>query len=313
VTNGTRYEIRYGKAAVNVYRTYGAPLTGITPVPESPFTGRDNTLMAAEIEIQVRGQGFLESYTEGDNRQVVATDTMKNFIHAASASNASPTLEGWIDHVGRAFLATYPQMERITMLGRELPYPAATVPADDGDGFVASEVLFARDRNDQSTARLDLELTDDGSVRLTDHACGREGLQLIKIIGSSFADFARDEHTTLPERPDRALFTWMDIGWKYADATDALGADASRYVAGDQVADVAGSVFHEFVSLSIQHLVHEIGGRVLERWPQLAEVSFEAQNRTWDPGVTSQDDPRVKTYADPRPPIGRISLVMRRG
>ncbi|HJT64014.1 MAG TPA: urate oxidase [Candidatus Limnocylindria bacterium] len=313
MTADTRYEIRYGKAAVNVYRTAGAPLTGITPVPESPFTGRDNTLMAAEIEIQVRGQGFLESYTEGDNRQVVATDTMKNFIHAASASNATPTLEGWIDHVGRAFLEHYPQMERITMLGRELPYPAATVPADDGDGFVASEVLFARDRNDQSTARVDLELTDDGSVRLTDHACGREGLQLIKITGSSFADFARDEHTTLPERPDRALFTWMDIGWKYTDATDALGADASRYVAGDQVADVAGSVFHEFVSLSIQHLVHEIGGRILERWPQLAEVSFEAQNRTWDPGVTSPDDPKVKTYADPRPPVGRISLVMRRG
>jgi urate oxidase / 2-oxo-4-hydroxy-4-carboxy-5-ureidoimidazoline decarboxylase len=313
VTDDARYEIRYGKAAVNVYRTHGAPLTGITPVPESPFTGRDNTLMAAEIEIQVRGQGFLESYTEGDNRQVVATDTMKNFVHAASASNASPTLEGWIDHVGRAFLEHYPQMERITMLGRELPYPAATVPADDGDGFVASEVLFARDRNDQSIARLDLELTDDGSVRLTDHACGREDMQLIKITGSSFADFARDEHTTLPERPDRALFTWMDIGWKYTDAADALGADATRYVAGDQVADVAGSVFHEFVSLSIQHLVHEIGGRTLERWPQLAEVSFEAQNRTWDPGATSPDDPKVKTYADPRPPIGRIGLVMRRG
>ena len=73
MTDDIRFEICYGKAAVNVYRTYGAPLTGISPVPESPFTGRDNTRMAAEIEIQVRGQGFLESYTEGDNRQVVAT------------------------------------------------------------------------------------------------------------------------------------------------------------------------------------------------------------------------------------------------
>jgi urate oxidase len=305
------YDIRYGKADVKVYRTYGMPLVGVRPVPESPFTGRDNVLMAAEIEIQVRGQGFLESYTEGDNRRVVATDTMKNFIHAASASNRSPTLEGWLDHVGRAFLETYPHMDAITMLGTELPYPAATVPAPDGDGFVASEVLFARDRNDRSTARLDLELVD-GSVRLTDHACGREGLQLIKVTGSSFADFARDEHTTLPERPDRALFTWMDVGWRYADAADALGADPARYVAGEAVADVSASVFHEFVSLSIQHLVHEIGGRILERWPQLAEVSFEAQNRTWDPGATSPDDERVKTYADPRPPIGRIGLVMRR-
>ena len=51
---------------------------------------------------------------------------------------------------------------------------------------------------------------------------------------------------------------------------------------------------------------------MLDRWTQLAEVSFEAQNRTWDPGITSPDDPKVKTYADPRPPIGRIGLVMHR-
>ncbi len=308
-----KYEIGYGKADVKVYRTYGVPLTGVTPISESPFTGRDNTLMAAEIEIQVRGQRFLESYTEGDNRLVVATDTMKNFIHSTSASNPAATLEGWLDHVGRAFLEHYPHMERITMLGTELPYPAALVPADDGEGFVASDVLFARDRNDRSTARLDLELGADATVRQTDHACGREDLQLIKITGSSFADFARDEHTTLPERPDRALFTWMNVGWRYADQGDVLGMDPTRYVAGEQVADLAASVFHAFVSLSIQHLVHEIGGRMLERWPHLAEVSFDAQNRTWDPGVTSPDDPKVKTYADPRPPIGRIDLVMRRG
>jgi urate oxidase len=268
--------------------------------------------MAAEIEIQVRGQGFLESYTQGDNRLVVATDTMKNFIHAASASNSAATLEGWLDHVGRAFLDHYPHMECVSMLGTELPYPAALVPAEDGDGFVASDVLFARDRNDRSTARVDLELSADGSIRLTDHACGREGLQLIKITGSSFADFARDEHTTLPERPDRALFTWMTIGSRYREHIDALGVDPSRYVAGEQVADLAGSVFHEFLSLSIQHLVHEIGVRMLARWPQLVEVRFDAQNRTWDPGATSLDGAKVKTYADPRPPIGRIDLVMRR-
>ena len=129
-----KYDIQYGKADVAVYRTYGTPLIGVTPVPESPFTGRDNILMAAEIEIQVHGQRFLESYTEGDNRAVVATDTMKNLIHVASASSPAATLEGWLDHVGRVFLDHYPHMERISMLGTELPYPAATIPAEDATG-----------------------------------------------------------------------------------------------------------------------------------------------------------------------------------
>ena len=306
-----RYEIRYGKADVKVYRTYATPLTGVTPIPESPFSGRENTLMAAEIEVVVRGETFLEAYTEGDNRKVVATDTMKNFIHASSLECTAATLEGWLHHIGAAFLDTYPHMERLTMIGRELAFPAAIVPAADGDGFAASKVLFGRDRNDRCTAQLDLERTD-GGVRITGHGCGREGLQMIKLTGSAFADFARDEHTTLPERRDRPLYTWLDIGWRYADASDALGADPARYVAGEQVADLAASVFHEFVSLSIQHLVHEMGTRMLERWPQLAEVSFEAQNRLWDTVVESESDPRVKSYCDPRPPFGRIGLVMRR-
>ena len=306
-----RYETHYGKADVKVYRTYGTPLRDVTQIPESPFSGRENILMAAELEVTVHGTAFLEAYTHGDNRRVVATDTMKNFMHTASLVSKASTLEGWLFDVGSAFLATYPDMERLAMHGRELPFPAALVPAEDGDGFAASEVLFVRDRNDRSTASLELE-RHDGEVEVGGHHCGRTDLQLIKITGSSFADFARDEHTTLPERPDRPLYVWCDVGWRYADARDAIGSDPSRYVAGEQVADLAASVFHEFVSLSIQHLVNEIGERMLERWPQLDEVSFQATNRLWDPGVQHEADPRIKTYADPRPPFGKIGLVLRR-
>jgi len=203
-------------------------------------------------------------------------------------------------------------MERLTMLGRELPFPAAVVPAGDGDGFDASDRLFSRDRCDHGSARLDLARHDDGSVHITDHESGRRELQLIKLTGSAFADFARDEHTTLPERPDRPLYIWCDTGWRYADASHAVLADPARYVAGEQVADLAVAVFHEFVSLSIQHLVNEIGERMLDRWPQLAEVSFDAQNRLWDLVAESSEDPRIKTYSDPRPPFGHIGLVLRR-
>jgi urate oxidase len=102
------------------------------------------------------------------------------------------------------------------------------------------------------------------------------------------------------------------FGWRYAVVGGALGAQPAAFVPGDQVSDLAASVFHEFVSLSIQHLVHEIGTRMLERFPQLAEVSFEAQNRLWDTGAESEADARVKVYVEPRPPFGRIGLVIRR-
>ncbi len=307
-----RHEIQYGKADVRVYRTHGTPLRGVTRIPESAFAGRDNALMAAEIEVIVHGDAFWEAYTVGDNRMVVATDTMKNFIQQVSLSTDAATLEGWLHDVGASFLSTYPQMESVTVIGRELPFPASVVPGDEPGSFALSEVLFSRDRDDHATARLDLERGGNDTIRITDQTSGRAGLQLIKITGSSFADFARDAYTTLPERRDRPLYIWCDVGWTYADAADALGRRPEAYVASEQVADLAASVFHEFVSLSIQHLLHEIGQRMLERWPQLASVSFEGQNRLWDIGAESSDDERVKVYADPRPPFGRIGLVLRR-
>ena len=321
-------EIHYGKAAVAVYRTYGTPLTGIRSIPESTFVGRSNVLLAAELDVRVMGSAFASAYTEGDNRLVVATDTMKNFIHAASLEFGGSTLEEWLFFVGRRFLETYPHMERLRMSGRTLPFEPALVPVRDetgdgaGDGtgtgsraadsFAASAVLFGRDRNDTGTAWLELARADQGAIRTTDHACGRTGLQLIKVTGSSFRDFARDEHTTLPERIDRPLYIHADVGWRYADPADALDPSHRRYVPSEQVGDLCAAVFDEFVSLSIQHLVHEMGQRVLARFPQLVEVSFEAENRLWDHVATSPTDERIKTYCDPRPPYGRIGLVLHR-
>jgi urate oxidase / 2-oxo-4-hydroxy-4-carboxy-5-ureidoimidazoline decarboxylase len=305
-------EIYYGKADVATYRTYGTPLSGVPAIPESPFTGRSNVLLAASIEVQVLGSAFLAAYTEGDNRLVVATDTMKNFIQRESLAFTGSTLEQWLVFIGRRFLQTYPQMERLRVLGTEIPFEPALVPTDEGNGFRASEVLFQRQHADRSSARVELERADDGSLRLSDLAGGRVGLQLMKVTGSSFADFARDEYTTLPERPDRPLYVHMDVGWRYAEPEAGAGDDVTRYVAGEQAADLLSAVFERFISLSIQHLLDEMGRVMLERYPQLAEVSFEAQNRLWDLAVTSAVDERVKVYCDPRPPYGKIGFVLRR-
>lgn len=304
-----KMEIYYGKSDVSTYRTYATPLTGITPIPESSFNGRSNTLLAASINVRVLGTAFASAYTEGDNRLVVATDTMKNFIHRESLAFSGATLEEWLEFIGRRLLETYPHMERVRVSGTELPFEPALVPGDDG--FVASEVLFARQHGDRSTASLNLD-RNGAAIEVTDLAAGRMGLQMMKVTGSAFADFARDSYTTLPERKDRPLYIHLDLGWKYDSPATALATDHSKYVAGEQVADMVGAVFHRFVSLSIQHLIHEIGGAMLDRWPQLSEVSFDAQNRLWDTAETSATDEKVKVYTDPRPPYGHLGLTLRR-
>ncbi len=62
-------EIRYGKTRVVFFR----------------LAKRNAPPFAASVDIDVFGERFKASYTEGDNTEVVATDTMKNFVYATAA------------------------------------------------------------------------------------------------------------------------------------------------------------------------------------------------------------------------------------
>jgi urate oxidase len=306
-----QYDISYGKHQVPVYRVNARPLEGIAPIPESSFTGRSNSVFAMLVDVEVFGDHFLPAYTEGDNRMVVATDSMKNFVLRQALAYDGATYEGFLAFLGRGFLETYPEMKTLRVSCEEMPFHASLVPVETG-GFEPSSVLFDRGHDDRSTAMVEMTTRPEGPV-ITGHRSGRTHLQLMKTTGSSFTSFVRDEFTTLPERRDRPLFIYLDTHWNYTSVDDAIGDDHRAYVPAEQVRDLIRTVLHEFVSESIQHLVHEMGLRLLDRFPQLAEVSFDSQNRTRDPYFESETDPAVKVYSDPFPAYGGIKLTMRRG
>jgi urate oxidase len=264
--------IRYGKAAIRCYRAYGG----------------GKPLFGSETTVDVYGETFMASYTEGDNSNVVATDTMKNFTYAALLEYEGDTHEGWAEFLGRKFLATYPQMEWVRIRERELPFSGH------------SDKLFEGPRRDEH-GLVELEIGREGIRSLR---AGVVELRLVKLTGSAFAKFLRDEYTTLPERVDRPLYVFCDVHWKYSDPTRPVGPH--------EVASVVREVFDRFVSMSIQHLLNEFGVVLLESYPQVSEFSFEAQNRLWDLSAESETDPRRRVYSDPKPAHGLIGLTVSR-
>ena len=289
--------ISYGKLAVPVHCVGVPPLRGLPEIPESPIRALDSGLLAAEVSMEVLGQGFMPAYTEGDNRQVVATDTMKNVILRHALEHADPVPEAFLASLGRRFLDAYAEMETLRLRARELPF----LPVGD------SRKLFTSSAGEHGVA--ELELDRDG---LLGQRSGLERLRLLKTTGSAFTRFARDDATTLPERADRPLFIHMDVAWRYGDPADALAENPSRYVAPVQVRDVVCAVFDEFVSESIQHLVHEFGQRLLERFPSLDEVSFAAENHTHDPVPGSEQGADRRAFTAAFPAYGLITLTLTR-
>jgi len=269
-------EIRYGKHDIPFYRTH--PTLGL-------FAGR--------VTVDVFGNNFLPAYTEGDNREVVATDTMKNFVHALALEYTGERYEDFAVFLGRRFLQQYHQMQRLRIGVRE-------------QAFVSHSPKLLSPLNDEyGTVEIDIDRQG-----LQDLRCGRRKLRLIKLTGSAFKSFARDAFTTLPDVVDRPLYIWLDVFWRYPNPAQAVeNAKLARPV---DVQELVQHTFDEFVSMSIQHLVYEMGKRVLASFPEISEVSFEAQNRLWDTVKASETDRMLRVFSDPRPAHGVIGLTLRR-
>jgi urate oxidase / 2-oxo-4-hydroxy-4-carboxy-5-ureidoimidazoline decarboxylase len=282
----TSTEISYGKAHVVFYRV----------------GGRDVAPLAASIDVDVFGKRFLGAYTEGDNREVVATDTMKNFVYAMVAEYSGRTLPGLSAFLGRSFLETYPVMEALRVSAREVPLDAA--PAERG----LSDVLFRSTRSEGAYGQVAVD-SIAGKPEVTSARSGWEGMVLVKTTGSSFATFARDDYTTLPELTDRPLTIRMDVYWRYSDLKDGV-AEGPGFLGARAVRDEVERIFHGFNSRSIQHLVHEIGARLLAAHSQLQEIEFVAENHT--PDHVRDGAGGVKVFAAPRATFGKIGLILRR-
>jgi urate oxidase len=270
-------EIRYGKHNVSFYRTH-------------PTRG----LLGGRVSIDVFGDNFMPAYTEGDNREVVATDTMKNFVYAIALEYEGASHEGFAAFLGRRFLETYSQMQWLRLVLLETPF------------VQHSDKLLSPLEDDFGTVVL--EIGRDGIRSLI---CGRRNLRLVKLTGSAFKDFARDSYTTLPEVKDRPLFIYLDVHWRYGRTEDAIG-DGAKRIPSESVRESVIRTFDQFVSMSIQHLVYEMGLRLLDQFAALSEVSFEAQNRLWDTSKVSESDPMSRVFSDPKPAHGMIGLTLKR-
>jgi urate oxidase / 2-oxo-4-hydroxy-4-carboxy-5-ureidoimidazoline decarboxylase len=272
-----RHVIRYGKHNVSFYRTH-------------PTRG----LLAGRAHIDVFGDNFLPAYTEGDNREVVATDTMKNFVYAMALEYPGASHEGFAAFLGSRLLATYQQMQSLRLFVEEIPFAMHSLK------------LLSPLADDHGTVELELDRHQLRSLQ-----CGRRNLRLVKLTGSAFKDFARDAYTTLPERSDRPLFIHLDVHWRYLRTDDGV-SDGPARIASEAVRDAVIATFDDFVSLSIQHLVHEMGTRLLEQFAGLGEVSFEAENRLWETSKVSEADPATRVFSDPKPAHGVIGLTLNR-
>jgi urate oxidase/2-oxo-4-hydroxy-4-carboxy-5-ureidoimidazoline decarboxylase len=271
----------YGKGDVTVYRLNR---DGKGPAGGSPVFG-------ANILMLVYGDAFWPTYTTGDNTGLIATDSMKNFIQRETMSYQGPDLEGCCRFLGAKFIETYPQVEGVQVSADEIPYA----------GLPGGNAAFAPAGPERVTARIEIDRT--GIVEV---ASGIRGFKLLRLGGSAFHGFVRDQYTTLPDIANRPLHMWLDLEWLYTDS--AAGFSAGAVTAG--VRQIVRDVFNTFESGSIQQVIYQIGTKMLADISAISEIHLEANNRTWD--TVAERGEELGVYTDARPPYGSLGLRLRR-
>jgi len=269
----------YGKGNVIVYRLNR---DGQVPAGQSPVFG-------AKVLMLLYGDTFWPTYTTGDNTGLIATDSMKNFIQRETMNFTGADLEGYCRFLADKFLATYTQVEGVQVSAEEIPYEGIGGPA------------FTPSGPERATARVEIK---PGSV--VEASSGLHGFKLLRLGGSAFHGFVRDQYTTLPDLMNRPLHMWLDLEWRYTEAAAAF--NEGRVVA--RVRDLVRRVFESFESGSIQQLIHRIGTKMLDENPSIAAVDLEANNRTWDTIAERGDE--LGVYTDARPPYGCLGLSLKR-
>jgi urate oxidase len=247
-------------------------------------------VFGANVLFLVYGSSFWKTYTEGDNTGLIATDSMKNFIQRETLNFDGDGLEEYCRVLGEAFLARYPQVEGVQVSATEVPYASI-------DGTVA----FTPGGPDKAMARLEID-----RHRIVEAVSGLNGFKLLRLGGSAFRGFVRDEYTTLPDLNNRPLHMWLDLEWRYTDQAAAF----SRGAVTAEARRIVHDVFATFESGSIQQIIYKTANRLLADIPVMAEVHLEANNRTWD--TIAEHGDRLGVYTDARPPYGCLGLTLGR-
>ncbi|NJN19831.1 MAG: urate oxidase [Oscillochloris sp.] len=216
-----------------------------------------------DLNVAVRLHGdFAHCYVDGDNRDMPATDTMRNTIYVAADEHPLDS--------GESFALAL--AERLCRIAPPVNRAAVQITAYDWDRLPAGkhghDHAFIRGAG-EATARAVV-----GRDGIQEVAAGIDNVLVLKSTATGWANFHRDELTTLPDTDDRILATIISAEWSYGARADldfvALWASVREQIL---------TSFADHYSPSVQHTLYRIGRDVIRAHPEVRRIRMSLPNK----------------------------------
>jgi urate oxidase len=237
---------QYGKAENRVVRIY-----------------RDSArheIRDLNVTTAMRGP-FAPAYLEGDQRNVLPTDTQKNTAFAYAKSVGIDSIENYGLALARHFVSDVEPVEGARVEIEEFAWERVVI-----DG-VEHDHTWTRAGREVRTAAITVDATGEYVIG------GFKDLVILKSTGSEFAGFLVDEYTTLEETHDRVMATSLVARWRFGTT------DVDWNAVYPQVKAIMVREFATLQSLALQQTLWHMGSAVLEAIPEIVEIRLAAPNK----------------------------------
>eukprot|EP01135_Chromosphaera_perkinsii_P006330 Nk52_evm59s485 gene=Nk52_evmTU59s485 len=193
-------------------------------------------------------------FTVGDNRDIVATDSVKNTISMLAQRLGVTTIEQFALDLGSHFTQTYTQVTRVEVEIEEYPWQRMT-----RDGIPHDHAFFGF-RDCVRTCKMHLQKGAPPKLW-----AGFKDMKILKTTQTGFVGFVRDEYTTLPEVTDRIFRTTVTCEYRLDHPQRCAFDDIFRIVKDELLDEFAGPPKTGKYSPSVQNTLFLAASRVLRK------------------------------------------------
>lgn len=264
-----------------------------------------HTVLQLEAEILLEGPAE-RAYYNGDNSNVLPTDSVKNTVYVLAKQHEFETIEDFAIILAKHFVATHPQIvdvakvklfethwERVVTAdstGKMRPHHHAFVGVDSGIattsyvpptvlcvvyGYVLTRRVCVSLHGNSAVARK----APHGGEPLVSLSAGIDGWRVMKTTQSSFVDFFRDAYTTLPDVPDRLVGTVVQATWTFTSEAFRSCFKAQREQVKKTLLDAfAGPSDVGVPSDAVQATLFQMGEAVLAKCPFVKDITILMPN-----------------------------------
>ncbi|KAJ2700761.1 hypothetical protein H4218_001850 [Coemansia sp. IMI 209128] len=301
-------------------QAYGKDRVRVVRVVRHPDSWQE--IADYSVCVLLSGEAFEPSYTKGDNKMVVATDSQKNVVYYLAKTLPADRVmvpEVFAGEIAAFMVKKYSHVTTCHVKITAKPWERMRF---EGKAHPHS---FSREGKETRWTEAFVTRKGEGlSVRMNS---GFYDLEVLKTTNSSFTDFWRDELTTLPEMADRVLSTKVLCQWTFVsdDLETLREAPFDRIFAGAKrnTLDVFANDPRAWVHASVQSALYVMADRILNDFADVDDVYYALPNIHYFPFDLSkfglknlQADAQVyMPIADPsgyitatisRPPKGKI-------